>query len=144
MRTDNFSIGPFDYDGVIFGEGELNHLGMGFLARHIVTFDFPNSRLYLKKGEKFRNADEVDMSGLHLLRVSEKTIVYSVDEDSPAYKAGIRAEDEILKIGNTDTWECDMWELRRMLMVGDNCRMPVTIENRDGIREVDLHLRRRI
>ena len=93
IRTDKFSIGPFDYEGAIFGEGELTLLGMGFLAHHIVTFDFLNGKLYLKKGEKFRTVDEIDMSGLHLLHISEKTIVHSVDGDSPAYKAGIRAND---------------------------------------------------
>jgi hypothetical protein len=143
-RIDKFSIGSFDYEGAILQEGELNQLGTGFLARHIVTFDFPNGKLYLKKGEKFRNADEIDMSGLHLIRISEKTIVYSIDRDSPAYKAGIRAKDEILKIGNTDTRKYDIWKLRRMLMVGDNCKIEVTVENRDGAREVAFYLKRRI
>ena len=144
MRLDKFSIGPFEYEGAIFGEGDRNRLGIGFLSRHIVTFDFPNGRLYLKKGEKFRNADETDMSGLHLLRISKKTIVYSVDEDSPAYEAGIRAEHEILKIGNTDAREYDIWEIRRMLMAGDNCKIVVTAKNQDGAREVAFYLKRRI
>jgi predicted aspartyl protease len=144
LRIDKFSIGPFDYEGVIFDEGDINQLGREFLERHIVTFDFPNSKLYLKKGEKFKSVDEIDMSGLHLLRISGKTIVHSVDRDSPAYKAGIRAKDEILKIGNTDTVEYDICEIRRMLMAGDNYRIMMTVKSQVGIREVAFYLRRRI
>jgi len=52
---------------------------MLFLSRHIVTFEFQNKRIYLKKGEDFKKIDETDMSGLHLLRISNQTLVYSVD-----------------------------------------------------------------
>jgi hypothetical protein len=55
-------------------------LGLSFLSRHIVTFDFPNGRVYFEKGKEYKKVDETDMSGLHLLRISNETFVYSVDE----------------------------------------------------------------
>jgi hypothetical protein len=49
-----------------------------------VTLDFPNRTLYLARGGHFSDADEPDMSGLHLIREGDKTLVYSVDAGSPA------------------------------------------------------------
>jgi S1-C subfamily serine protease len=39
--------------------------------------------------------DKEDMSGLHLLRDGETTIVYYVDENSPAFADGIKPKDII-------------------------------------------------
>ena len=114
------------------------------MSRHIVTFDFPNSKVYFKKGKEFDKVDETDMSGLHLLRISGKTVVYSVDEDSHAHKAGIRANDIILKVGNKEASEYDMWKLRRLLMSGDKKKVVMTIKRGDGVIEVSFLLTRKI
>jgi len=144
-RIGNLSIGSFEYQDLIFGEGNWwSYLGLSFLSRHIVTFDFPNSRMYLKKSKEFTKVDETDMSGLHLLRISNKTIVYSVDEDSPAHKAGIRAKDTILKVGNKDANTYDMWELRRVLMSGDGRKITMTIKRGDNVKEVSFLLKKKI
>lgn len=123
---------------------ELNQLGMGFLARHIVTLDFLNDRLYLKKGEKFRDADEIDMSGLHLLRISKKTIVHSIDKNSPAEKAGIRANDVILRVEDKDANMYDMRELRRFLKSGDKKEVTMKIKSSTDVREVSFLLEKKI
>ena len=36
------------YTNLLIGHG-VNSIGLRFLARHLVTFDFPNRTLYLKK-----------------------------------------------------------------------------------------------
>jgi len=143
-RMSKISGGPFEYQNLIFAEGNGSQLGLLFLARHIVTFDFPNSKVYLKKGKEFDKVDETDMSGLHLLRISGKTVVYSVDEDSPAHKAGIRHNDIILKVGNKDASEYDMWELRRLLMSGDKKKIVMTTKRGDNVKEVSFLLEKKI
>ncbi len=143
-RIGNLSIGSFEYEDLIFGEGNWSYLGLSFLSRHIVTFDFPNSRIYLKKGKEFKKVDEKDMSGLHLLRISNKTVVYSVDEGSPAQKAGIRANDVILKIDDKDANTYDMWELRRLLMSGDRRKIMMIIKHGDDVKEVSFLLKKKI
>ena len=72
-----------------------------------------------RKGKMFNKTEEEDMSGLHLRRVSNKTIIYSVDESSPAQKAGIRANDVILKIGDKNVKAYDMWDIREFLRSGN-------------------------
>lgn len=143
-RIGNLSIVEFEYEDLIFGEGNWSHLGLSFLSRHIVTFDFPNSRIYLEKGKGFKKIDETDMSGLHLLRISNKTVVYSVDEGSPAQKAGIRAKDTILKVGNKNANTYDMWDLRRLLMSGDGHKITMTIKRGDDVKEVSFLLKKKI
>jgi len=143
-RMGNLSIGSFEYQGLIFDEGNFNALGLSFFSRHLVTFDFPNNRIYLKKGKKFEEVDEVDMSGLHLLRISNKTVVYSVDQGSPAQRAGIRANDVILKVNDEDAKAYDIWELRRLLKSGDRYKIKMTIKTDDDVKEVSFLLKKQI
>jgi len=143
-RISNLSVESFEYQDLIFSEGNWSYLGLSFLSRHIVTFDFPNSKIHLKKCKEFKKIDETDMSGLHLLRVSDKTTVYSVDEGSPAQKAGIRANDIILKVGNKDANTYDMWELRRHLMSGDKHKITMTTKRGDDIKALSFLLKKKI
>ena len=144
MRIKNLSVGLLNYADLIFGESNISHLGLSFLSRHIVTFDFPKSRIYLKKGKEFKKIDETDMSGLHLLRISNKTLVYSVDEGSPAQKAGITANDIILKVDDKDANIYDILELRRLLMSGDKRNITMTIKHGDDVKEVSFLLKKKI
>jgi hypothetical protein len=144
FRTDDLSVGSFQYKGLILNVSNASRLGLGFLSRHIVTFDFPNSRIYFKKGKDFKKTDEADMSGLHLLRMSNKTIVHSVDKNSPAEKAGIKANDIILSVGNKDANKYDMWKLRRLLKSGDRQEVTMKIERSTDVREVSFLLEKKI
>ncbi|MHC4085882.1 MAG: aspartyl protease family protein [Planctomycetota bacterium] len=144
MRIKSLTVGSLNYADLIFGEANMSHLGLSFLSRHIVTFDFPNSRMYLKKGKEFKKNDETDMSGLHLLRISNQTVVYSVDENSPAQKAGIKANDVILKVGDKDANTYDILELRRFLMSGDKRNITMTIKHGDDVKDVSFLLKKKI
>lgn len=144
IRLDSLSVGSFKYADFIFGEANWSHLGLLFLSRHIVTLDFPNNRIYLKKGKGFKKDDETDMSGLHLLRISNKTVVYSVDEGSPAQKAGIRANDIILKLNDKDANQYDMSELRRLLMSTDGHKIMMTIKQGDDVKDISFLLKKKI
>jgi len=143
-RFDSLSVGPFEYADLIFSEANWSYLGLLFLSRHIVTFDFPNSRIYLKKGNDFKKVDETDMSGLHLLRITGNTVVYSVDEGSPAQKAGIGPKDIILKVNEKDADKYDMWELRRLLMSEDKRNITMTIKQNENAKDVTFHLEKKI
>jgi predicted aspartyl protease len=143
-RIDSISVGPFEYKQLIFSEANWSHLGLLFLSRHTVTFDFPNSRIYLKKGKDFNKKDETDMSGLHLLRISGNIVVYSVDEGSPAQKAGIGPKDVILKINEKDASKYDMWELRRLLTSRDKQNFTMTIKQGENVKDVTFQLEEKI
>ena len=143
-RITNLRAGSFEYQDLIFCEGFFSCLGLSFLSRHLVTLDFQNNRIYLKKGNDFKKNDEADMSGLHLFRISNKTIVHSVDEGSPAQKAGIESKDVILKIGDKDVNEYEMWELRDLKRSGDKRKIAMTIKRGNDIKEISFLLEKKI
>ena len=143
-RIDSLSIGSFKYEQLIFSEANWSHLGLSYLCRHIVTFDFPNKRIYLKEGENFKKIDDTDMSGMHLLRISGNTVVYSVDEDSPAQKAGINAGDIIINVDERDTNQYEIWELRRLLMSEDKRNITMTIKRGDDVKDTSFMLKKKI
>ncbi|MHC4584016.1 MAG: aspartyl protease family protein [Planctomycetota bacterium] len=143
-RIEDLSVGSLKYQNLIFSESKGSRLGLSFLTRHIVTFDFPNSRIYFKKGKTFNKNEEEDMSGLHLYRTSDETVVYSVDKGSPAHKAGIKTDDVILKIGDNDVKAYDMWDIREVLRSCNRCKIMMVIKRGDDIKEVSFLLKKRI
>jgi len=143
-RITNLRAGSFEYQDIIFCEGIFSCLGLSFLSRHLVTLDFQNNRIYLKKGNDFKNIDETDMSGLHLLRISNTTLIHSVDKESPAEKAGIKAKDVIIKVGNKDVNTYNMWRLRRILMSEDKRKITMAIERGNDVKEVSFLLEKKI
>jgi hypothetical protein len=144
IRIDSLSVGAYKYVGLIFSEANYSQLGLLFLARHTVTIDLPNRRVYFKRGKQFKKEDETDMSGLHLLRISNQIVVFSVDEDSPAKKAGINPKDIILKVGERDASKYDMWELRRLLMSEDKRKIEMTIKRGEDIKDISFLLKKKI
>lgn len=110
-----FSIGSLEYKDVVFDESDESILGMPFLSRHLVTFDFPNRKMYLKKGKYFDRANTAYVSlkdaGFTLRRKQNYIFVSSVDPNSPAYKKGIRQDDVFLKVYDQDVSSYGLVEL---------------------------------
>jgi hypothetical protein len=145
-RLDHLTIGPFEYRGLILSRAAGNILGLDFLSRHLVTFDFPNSRLYLKKGRQFDKADEADMSGLRLLRYADSTVVYSSGQEygRPAAQAGLEAGDVILEINGTDAHAYEMWQIHELLRSGDGERITMTVRRGTARTEVSFRLAKEV
>ena len=143
VHLENFSLGSFNYKDINFGVAP-NRLGLGILSRHLVTFDFPNKRIYLKKGKDFQKPDELDMSGLHLIKVSQKVLVYSVDKDSPAHNVGISANDTIIMVEGKDANSYNIWELRQLLKSKDKRNIRMKIKHGSEVKEVSFLLKKKI
>lgn len=116
---DKFSIGSFQYRDAVFYESNDSSLGMEFLHRHLVTFDFPNRKMYLKKGRHFDSPTETHVSigglGFELRRRRNNIFVDSIDPNGPAYKKGIRQNDIIVKLDNQDISSYGLVELVEFL-----------------------------
>jgi len=145
-RIDDISVGENRYSGMTFDRSEANIslLGLGFLARHMVTFDFINDKLYLKKGKKFDQPDEIDMSGLHLLKKTNGIVVHSVDENSPAAKAGIQSDDILRRINNVDVNTLSLSNLRRQLSSGDGKEFEIIFQRGDKGFKTKLTLKKQL
>jgi predicted aspartyl protease len=143
-RITDLTLGALHYRDLIFSESDTSVLGLGFLARHRVIFDFPNKRLYLEEGKDFRKRDEMDMSGLRILRTLDKTVVHSVEVNSPAYKAGIKAGDTIIKIGPKLEYQYDIQVLRNDLMVMDASEVNVTYQRNGQQKQASFKLKKKL
>jgi hypothetical protein len=145
FRIDRLTLGPFEYEGLLFNEdSRLSSLGLAFWSRHIVTFDFPNVKIYLKKGKEFNRIDENDMSGLFFWRTSGQTVASEVGHNSPADKAGIKVGDIMLEIMDKKADSYEMWELLRLLRSGDKREIRMTIKRGDAVLKVSFVLEKRI
>lgn len=146
MRVSRLSVGPLDYDDLIVVRPgfELNVLGLQFFRRHLVTLDFPNSRIYLAPTNEFARHDETDMSGIKLVRNDGVMTIHHIEPDSPAEFAGLKKNDCILMIGDQSTANMDLWDAQLLFRTQDGQRYSLLIR-RDG-REytVDLTLRREL
>jgi len=144
LRIDSFSFGEFEYEKLIFSEANGSGLGLGFLSRHSVVFDFPNSRLYLKKGRDFNRADESAMAGLAIQRVEGEYIVQKVYEGDAAQEAGIEVGDIIVEIMGEASDSYEMWEIGKLLRSGDKREIAMTIKRGDERKNVTIVLRKKI
>jgi len=136
-RVKSIAVGGFEYRGAAFDRMKKNSLGLGFLCRFKVTFDFPNSVMYLRKGANFGRQDIYNLSGLHLVRRSGETIVHSVDSGSAGSAADLRQHDVLLAIDETKASDLSMFDLRRRLCRQGICRLSV----RRGQSELRIDLR---
>ncbi len=145
-RIDDIRVGELRYSGMTFDRSEANVslLGLGFLSRHTVTFDFINDRLYLKKGKKFDQPDEIDMSGLHLLKKSNGIVVHSVDENSPAAKAGLRSDDILRRINNVDVNTLSLSDIRKQFYSGDGKEFEIIFQRGDKGFKTNIKLKKQL
>ncbi len=139
-RIVNLLVGPFEYRDLIFAESDSSILGLSFLSRHEVIFDFPNKKMYLREARDFRRRDERDMSGLHLAWQQSKVVVESVQKGGPAHRAGIQAGDVVETIDNRRAIQYRVWALQEFLRQRDGKEITVTIERDGRSREVSFKL----
>lgn len=97
-RLTQLSVGPFKHEDLRLSTGKQNKLGLDYLRRYRVTIDFPNQRLYLAKGKQFTEADGGNTCGMGILYRSVGIEVEYVDENGPAYPAGVREKDVIIEL----------------------------------------------
>ena len=140
-RMSDLKLGINNYKGLIFERSPRgNILGLGFLSRCIVTMDFPNLKMYLKKGKQFEKVDQNDMSGLHLLKKPDGVIVHSVDKKSPAVTADIKPGDVIVKIDGKSPNKFSLTELRNTLRTKDGKTVEIEFKRGEKTKNTILTL----
>jgi predicted aspartyl protease len=116
-------------------------LGLRFLRRYIATLDFKRQMLYLRPSSLFHERENADMSGLHLIRSTSQTIVYGVDESSPAEGAGLRPGDVIELVNGHKADELSIREIRRALKSYDGAVVSLSVKRDAQRSEMTFNLK---
>lgn len=112
----DFSIAGLELNDLVVLRGirgGKNMLGMRFLSRFVVTFDFPNGTMYLRPGLRFAEPDVLGIQGFGVYFGGDDLIVVSVDENGPADKAGLRTNDAIEQIDGVGIAGKSLYQLQR-------------------------------
>lgn len=112
--VDRTELEGFTHRQVRIEPGSGNQLGLGYLSRYVVTLDFPQGKLFLKKGAAYDRADGVDCSGLKVDRRNGRSVVGCVWAGSPASENGVLEEDEIVQVNGEPVEKHSIFQLRRI------------------------------
>lgn len=130
LTVDRFSVGEFDHRRATFDEDrdksvddvEGDTLGLQYLSRFTVTFDFPLRVMYLKPGRRFDMVIPSDLTGFELTRKEPDDVlaVTNVEPAGPAQAVGIRKGDRLHEINGSKTSKMNLFEIGLMLRAAPN------------------------
>jgi len=80
-------------------EGDSNSLGLDYLSRFNITFDFPKGMAYFSKSQNYDRQTRPNMTGIRVVRKGGRIVVQTVTAKSAGAAADLRAGDEIVSIG---------------------------------------------
>ena len=133
---ETLSIGKFKYANVFFRKNNMSVLGLRFLSRHLVTFDFPNKKMYLKKGQNFDRQQKlcIYIGNTGCVLNADDYSVIKADPNSLAYKKGIREKDILIKINDNDISSLTLSEFMKLpFSANEHGEVLFTFKGGDGI-----------
>jgi hypothetical protein len=119
-------------------------LGNQFLSRFEIIIDYFNQKLYLKKSKNYSRKISYDLSGITLMATGAKLDKYKIRaiiNTSSSFEAGLRADDEILKIGCWSTWRYTLEDLSNKLSSKPGKKIKLTIKRNDAIMKFEFVLK---
>ena len=145
-RLDTVQIGTYRYTNLLAqldpGSNLPSQLSQAFIRRHVFTLDFPNQLLYLAPGKRFANEEEPCLSGMCLVERAGRIVVYSVDPKSPASRAGIKQDDQVISINGCDALSFGLKPLRQMLQAKPGTKFQVVVRRGGQDRQCKFTLKR--
>jgi hypothetical protein len=123
------------------------NLGADVLNKFNVVFDYENLSMYLQKNKRFKKPFEHDMAGIELYGEKHKGQHYfisRIESDSPAEKAGLQVDDEIIQINLIPASSYQLNDINSLFRSGDGKRMILSIFRKGEIMVKIFDLKRRI
>jgi hypothetical protein len=137
-------IGSFEKNDLLVTNGDAeSRIGLKYLRLFRVTFDLSRNRIYFAKGHAFDKTDKQAAIGVGVLRKQAKTVVVSVEPKSPADKAGILVDDELLSVAGQSIAGRPLAEVRWMLRdkADEQGRLSLTLGRGSAHRDVLVNIR---
>lgn len=123
------------------------NLGADVLSRFNVTFDYEDKSIYLKKGKQFNRPFEHDMSGIEVYTQENKTLHYyisRIEPGSPAEKAGVLVDDEIVSINFVPVATYKLNEINNLFKSADGKNIILSIFRDNKLMVKVFKLKQRI
>jgi hypothetical protein len=132
-RVDRFSIGPQEHRELRFSRLKYSSLGLRYFSRYVVTFDFPDGCVYMRKGVHHLRPEPRATSGLTLKWQDRLPIVESVRADGPAARAGLARADVLVRIDGKEATEFDHFSLRELLTSEPGRRVKLSVRRAEHV-----------
>ena len=120
-----------DYiNNIIIGEQRHGSIGGEILRRFTATFDYYNNRLILRPNSNINEKFYYNMSGLEIINPVPGVPVFTINnviENSPAWNAGIRKNDQIISMNNQVHKDMTLNEINLSLRQKENKRIKMTV-----------------
>lgn len=131
VRMNHFKVGSLEYSNLLMGESQQNAIGLRLLKRHHSILDFPNKRLYLRKGLYSFIFDHEDKSGIKIINDNGQIVIGLIDKRGPAAVVGLKKGDVIKSINKMPVDGNDLLRIRNTLKGKNGEKILIKID-RDG------------
>jgi predicted aspartyl protease len=114
-------------------------IGKNLLEKFLATIDYPGKELILVPLEKIATPTNVFTFGFSIRKKSDnKTYVQGLWENSPADKAGLEVEDEIIEIAAKKTSDLSLSQINSILQDDKVLNIRLKIKRQNIVKTVDL------
>lgn len=103
-------------------------IGAEILRRFHVTIDYRNSRLTLRPNHKINDEFNYNMSGMEIINPMPGLPIFTITnirENSPAFLAGLKENDQILSLNNTSHKTMELNDINLLLQSKENKKIKV-------------------
>ena len=128
IRASFLMLGSINLSGLVIAVdyrnndviGQTGIIGNRLLQNYRVTLDYPHKKLLLERRTTKEEPDDAETPSFGLIiRTANKTVVVAtVRKNSPAFRAGMRAGDEIVSINAHDVNQMSVDEVTSLLAAG--------------------------
>jgi len=159
-RIPTLNLGEYSFHEVLAGFPDFNierstlegksrngSLGADVLRHFLVTFDYPNSAIYLKRTSDQEVKFEHDMSGLEVYVVQgmkNRYYIGRIEEGSPGDEAGLQPNDEIVGINFNNIQQYTLNDLTELLKDHDGKQILMEFLRNNEKHIILLRLKKRI
>jgi predicted aspartyl protease len=130
-----------DTIGLVYRNGTV---GGELLTRFTVIFDYFNEKIYLKRNSRYKKPFGYNMSGLTVIAEGEELKKFQITEvrrESPAFDAGIKADDFIEYVNGISIEKIGLNDLYKLFNFGEGKKINLIISRNGETKRVKFRLR---
>ena len=134
------TIGPFEQRDLRVSRLNISSIGLRYLSRFQIIFDFPAKSAYLKRSRDYSKPEPRATSGMTLNWVDGKITVTSIRKNGAAARAGLAPGDILVEIDGQPADTFDHFSLRQLLTSEGGKVISIQAERQNKTSRKDLVL----